>query len=273
MNPVNNTRNSKIISQECEKGLPITIAAVSTNPGRNAYATTRTRLLKRISLGGIVLILAALGSFGCQSSENQAIPGELAKSKSANASTTTPKWPRKVTIPSGTTLFVSLNTTLRTDREMSGDGFVARLYSAVCVDEMTVLPVGTEVRGRLIFVGEPYHTLDIARMTLVFERLVDPSGRIHSISTSPIFVVGDGDKASDEESVTTGAFGGVIGALVRKKQSARNGATAAIAGVAGGGAIVVATTGRQIELPSDQHFDVDLVEPLRLSVIQLSASR
>jgi hypothetical protein len=46
-----------------------------------------------------------------------------------------------------------------------------------------------------------------------------------------------------------------------------------VAASSAGGAIAVATESRQIELPSNQHFVIDLEAPLYLPVTRLTASR
>ena len=236
----------------------------------------RTNLLKRLALGAFVPLFAMISLMGCQSAEDQALAAEAAKAKAKPAGTSTPKsdWPKMVTIPSGTTLLVSLNSPLATNANKSGDNFTARLYEHVRVDQMTVLPSGTEVRGRLVLVEPPHRTTGKAQMTLAFDQIVDPSGKLHSLSTAPVVLVAEGDKISDEEKVAAGAvIGGVIGALSSSKQRAKGAAVGAVAGAAAGGAIALATKGKQIELPSGQHFAVELDESIRVSVTQQTANR
>ena len=253
-----------VISPQGNADRPIMLAAMRT----------RTGMLKNLALGTMVSLFATVSLFGCQSAEDQALAAETAKTKSTNTSTPKSSWPKMLTIPSGSTLLVSLDTPMRTDREKTGDSFKARLVDAVRVDEMTVLPAGTEVRGRLTLVEEPHRTTGKAQMTLVFDQVVDPAGKYHAVSTSPIMLVAKGDQISDEEKVAAGAvIGGVIGALASDKQRAKGAAVGAAAGAAAGGAVALATKGGQLDLPAGQRFAVELNEPLRLSVSQLTASR
>jgi len=262
----NDARAPGVISPEGDGGRPIIVAAVRSSRRRSASDGSRTSMLKKLTLGTIVPLFAAVSLFGCQSSQEQA--------KTSNTSTPKSDWPKMVTIPSGTTLLISLDTPLRTDANKSGDNFKAHLYDAVRVDQMTVLPSGTEVRGRLTLVEESHRTTGKAQMTLVFDQVVDPSGQTHSISTAPIVLVAAGDKISDEEKVAAGAvIGGVIGALSSSKQRAKGAAVGAAAGAAAGGAIALATKGKQIELLAGQRFAVDLDESLRVSVTQQTAGR
>lgn len=183
-------------------------------------------------------------------------------------------WPKIVTVPIGTSLIMALQTHLRTDSNVTGDTFRAHLTDAVRVDNMTVLPVGTEVRGRLSLVEEPHRTAGKAQMTLTFLEVVDPAGFLHAITTSPVVLVGEGDKITDEAKVGAGAvIGGIIGALSSDKQRAKGAAVGAAAGAAAGGAVALATKGKQLDLPAGQKFSVDLDESMRVSVTQLTASR
>jgi outer membrane lipoprotein SlyB len=263
-----------ITSPEGDEGRPIMIAAVRSSRRPGASDESRTSILKKLALGTIVPLFAAVSLFGCKSSQEQASVTEAAKAKSSDTSTPKSNWPKMVTIPSGTTLLVSLDTPLGTALNKSGDNFQGHTAEAVRVDQMTVLPSGTEVRGRLTLVEQPHRTTGKAQMTLSFDQVVDPSGQIHSISTAPIVLVAKGDKISDEEKVAAGAvIGGVIGALSSSKQRAKGAAVGAAAGAAAGGAIALATKGKQMELPAGQRFAVDLEESLRVSVTQQAAGK
>ncbi len=235
-------------------------------------------ILKKLAVGALVPTFAVMSLIGCQSAEDQALAAEAAKANANNNASNPPaaksNWPKMVTIPAGSALHISLNSSLATNTNKTGDNFTARLNEHVRVDQMTVLPAGTEVRGRLIVVEEPHRTTGKAQMTLAFDQLVDPSGKLHSLSTSPVVLVAQGDKISDEEKVAAGAvIGGVIGALSSSKQRAKGAAVGAAAGAAAGGAIALATKGKQIELPAGQHFAVELDESIRVSVTQQTANR
>jgi hypothetical protein len=166
--------------------------------------------------------MAVISLSGCQSAADKADATELAKTNGTNTSTPASNWPKTLTVPSGTTLLVSLDTPLATDANKAGDTFSGRLHDAIHVDQMTVLPAGTEVRGRLTVVEEPHRTTGKAQMTLAFYEIVDPAGKSHDINTSPIVLVAEGDKISDEEKVAAGAvIGGIIGAVTSNKQRAK----------------------------------------------------
>lgn len=264
-----------------EENRSILVSNIDKSHNQTVANVSKSRLLRKIALSVALPIIATVSLFGCQSAEDRATAAELAaaeaaKTKTSNVQSTTPKsnWPKMVTIPAGTTMMVSLNNMLRTDQQKSGHNFTARLTEPVRVDQMTVLPSGTEVRGHLVQVEEPHRTSGKALMVLDFDQVVDPSGSLHSISVDQITLVGQGDKISDEAKVAGGAvIGGVIGAISSNKQRNKGAAVGAAVGAAAGGAIALATKGQQIELPANQHFALDLNESLRLSVTQQTANR
>ncbi len=251
-----------------DAGAPTPDAGAGNGCGPDMSVGNKSRIVRGLVLGTMAACFAAVSLFSCQSAQEQ--PG----AETSKAPAPKPEWPKTVTIPSGTTLFVALDESLRTDANKVGDNFTAHLSETVRVDQMAVLPSGTEVRGRLTVVEEPHRTTGKAQMTLVFDQVVDPSGQTHSISAAPIVLVAEGDKISDEEKVAAGAvIGGVIGALSSKKQRAKGAAVGAAAGAAAGGAIALATKGKQIELPAGQRFAVDLNESLQVSVTELTAGK
>jgi hypothetical protein len=184
-----------------------------------------------------------------------------------------PETPKMVSIPTGTTLVVALETHLRTDSNEIGDPFTARTTEAIRLGDATVIPAGTEVRGKLTHVEEPHRTAGKAQLTLAFEQIVDGTGKAHDISVAPMVLEAEGDKVSDEEKVAAGAVvGGIIGALTSKKKT-KGAATGAVAGAAAGGAIALATKGKQLDLPPGQQFSIELTAPVEVPASQLTAGK
>lgn len=251
--------------------------------------TVDTVTRRKLTLLSIIPLFGLVAMLGCQTTQEKA-DSMVAKTPASTKSTTpastpasrpTPsqgtatsnsEWPRMVTIPAGTPMIVALQTRLRTDANKAGESFRANLTEAVRVDQITVLPAGTEVRGQLTLVEEPHRTTGKAQMTLVFQDVIDPSGDLRTIAVSPIVLVADGDKISDEEKVASGAvIGGVIGALTSSKQRAKGAAVGAVAGAAAGGALALATKGNQLDLPSGQRFEFELNQPMNLPVTRLTS--
>jgi hypothetical protein len=267
-------RSPGVLSPEGDEGRSIMFAAARSSHRPNASDGSWTSMLMKLALGTVVPLFAVVSLLGCQSSQEQVSATEAAKTKASSTSTHKSEWPKMLTIPSGTTLLVSLDAPLGTEANKSGDNFQAHTAEAVRVDQMTVLPSGTEVRGRLTLVEQPHRTKGKAQMTLSFEQVVDPSGQTHSIATAPIVLVAADEKISDEEKVVGGAvIGGIIGVLSSSKQPAKGAVIGAAAGAAAGGIVALVVKGKQMQLPAGQRFAVNLNESLRVSVTQLTASR
>lgn len=223
-------------------------------------------MVRTFHSSGVLIACAALVLSACSGSSETA--DNASAGSQSNTSTQTPPKPRTqtVSVPGGTTLVVALDEQLRTDTHKSGDGFSAHTVDAIVVNNATVFPAGSKVRGRLVHVDEPHRTAGKAEMTLAFDEIVDRSGKSHSISASQIVLEGKGDKISDEEKVAGGAvIGGIIGALT-SKDKAKGAATGAVAGGAAGGAIALATKGQQLELPVGQRFTVELTSPVQVQI-------
>jgi len=173
---------------------------------------------------------------------------------------------KRVTIPVGTTISAALITPLRTDSNQVGDVFTARVAAPVTVEGIDVIPAGSEVRGQLTQVEEPHRTKGRAKMTLLFDGVVDANGRLHAIETQPIALEGEGDKISDEAKVGAGAvIGGVIGALTSKKKG-KGAAVGAAVGAAAGGAVALATKGKQLVLSPGQQLSIEIAKGAELPV-------
>jgi len=152
--------------------------AVSSPPIEGyAFMTADTVPTKRAALVAFVSLFGLVAMLGCQTSRQRA-DAVVARSPATNTAaaplpstsfnTTAPRseWPRMITIPSGASMIVALQTRLRTDANKAGESFRANLTEAVRVDQLTVLPAGTEVRGQLTLVEEPHRITGKAQMTL-----------------------------------------------------------------------------------------------------------
>lgn len=243
------TEGSEVASAPAEEAKPQTPPQTTTTPPATKPADTRPAATKPTTTVS------------------------TSKTEPAKPAVKEPEPPKMVTIPTGTTMVVALETHLRTDSNVAGDAFHARTVEAIRVDSMTVIPAGSEIRGRLTQVEEPHRTAGKAQMTLAFEEFVDANGKSYSINAAPISLEGEGDKVSDEAKVAAGAvIGGVIGALTSKKKT-KGAATGAVAGAAAGGAIALATKGKQLDLPPGQQFSIELIAPVQVPAAQLTAGK
>jgi hypothetical protein len=154
-------------------------------------------------------------------------------------------------LPEGTVLVASLDQPLSSASTRSGDPFVASVVAPVVFDGKTVLPSGTEIRGRVEEVSSGAGGSEEASMTLVFQSVVDAKGEVLPLQAEPIRLVGaTGAEGSSEMPLTPGeeplpAVG------------------------PGGEAITIATVGTEIELRAGQQLAIELAQPARLALAAL----
>ncbi len=188
------------------------------------------------------------------SSEQSATPATASPSQpSAPAQ---PAAPAPVRIAAGKVFTVSLDQSISTKDNSSGDRFQASLAEPVTVGGNTVLPIGTRVAGTIVQAQSAGRVKGGALLQLTLDG-ISLHGQKYSIETSQFEEAG---KARGKRSLVGGgggaAFGAIVGAL------AGGGKGAAIGGLAGGGAGTAgaAFTGkRDIVLPAETrlHFKLE----------------
>jgi hypothetical protein len=229
----------------------------------------------RISMVGRWLSVAALAALcGCSHSNApstaanntssssatnsaQTAPASAAASSASPASAPAqPPAPAPIRIAAGKVLTISLDQTISTKDNTSGDRFQASLAEPVTVDGSTVLRVGTRVTGTVVQAASAGRLKGGALLQLTLDGIAF-HGQKYSIETSEFEDVG---KGRGKRSLIGGgggaAFGAIVGAL------AGGGKGAAIGALAGGGA---GTTGaaftgkRDIVLPAETrlHFKLE----------------
>ena len=82
----------------------------------------------------------------------------------------------QTSLPTGTALKMTLETTLATFSSHAGDTFQARVTEAVFVDGKTVIPLGTTVMGRVTQASGPRRVAGKPTIGLFPEALVMPNG-------------------------------------------------------------------------------------------------
>jgi hypothetical protein len=81
-----------------------------------------------------------------------------------------------VTLPQGTSLKVKLENTITTSTNQAGDPFTGRVTQAVEFGGKTVIPLGTEVQGRLTKVNDPRRIQGKPTIGIFPEALIMPNG-------------------------------------------------------------------------------------------------
>lgn len=172
---------------------------------------------------------------------------------------------REVTVPSGTTLSVTLGTSLASDTSTVEDPVRATLKTPVSVDGVRALPAGTTVLGNVTSAVRSAKVKGLASIGVRFHTVDLPGdGGRHEISTATITREAQPTKKKDATKIGIGAgAGAVIGGIVGGGGGAAKGA--AIGGGAGTAA-VLATRGDEVHLGVGTPLSVKLTAPLTIRV-------
>ena len=167
---------------------------------------------------------------------------------------------REVTIPTGTTLSVTLATPLASDSSKPEDRIKGALAKSVVVSGATALPKGADLSGSVIEVKESGRVKGKASIVFQFDQLT-VNGESHRISAARITSEAAANRKQDAKK---GAVGGGLGAVVGG--IAGGGKGAAIGAVAGSAGTIAATKGDEVKLEAGTAVSTVLQEPLKVTV-------
>jgi hypothetical protein len=169
-----------------------------------------------------------------------------------------------VTLPSGTTLGLRLDTAVASDTSKLEDPVHATLRRDVVSDALTVLPAGTRLSGVVASVERSGKVKGLAHLSLRFTSLVADDERI-DIHTSLVSRQAKATKKKDAGKIGIGTgAGALVGALVGGGKGAAIGAGV---GAAGGTGVVMATRGEEVRVPAGTSLSVTLTEPITIRVL------
>jgi TolA-binding protein len=162
-------------------------------------------------------------------------------------------------IPSGTELDVRLQAPLNSGTAAVEDRFEATTLVDVSVNNRTVIPAGSVMRGLVTAVEPATRTNRTAKMTVSFDQ-VTVNGRAYPIrGTVTQAIQGEGIKGETGRIATGAGVGAIIGGII-------GGFKGAMLGVlVGGGGITAATEGKEIELPQGAVLRVRLDSPVQIA--------
>ena len=179
----------------------------------------------------------------------------------AGATAIKPAAYREVTIPSGTTLQLSLNTAVASDTSRVEDAVSAELITAVVIGGRPVVPAGSMVAGVVTDAADSGRVKGRARIALGFTSLTTGGSR-YALSTAPFLRLASATKGEDATKIGIGAgAGAIIGGILGGKEGAAQGA------VVGGGAgtgVVLATKGQEVRLATGADVSTQLTAPLTI---------
>ncbi len=159
-------------------------------------------------------------------------------------------------IPVGTEMDVRLQTVLSSDTAQVEDPFEATTLVDLMSGDKVLVPAGSTVRGIVSAVDKAGRIERKGRLTLRFDRMsVDRTS--YPIKASVTEALESGGYRGDAVKIGAGAgVGAIIGGIL-------GGAKGALAGILiGGGGVVAATEGQDVNLPSGTVLRIRFDEPL-----------
>jgi hypothetical protein len=170
-----------------------------------------------------------------------------------------------VTIPSGTTLVVSLDNPVGSDTSSVEDAVSAHLTHPVTLGGETVLPAGSRVTGVVTDATRSGKVKGLAHVAVRFNSVVPAHGEAkYRMTTATVQRTAQSTKKKDAAKIGGAAAGGaLIGAI------AGGGKGALIGTAIGGGAgtaVVMSTRGDEVHLPKGLGLTLTLSEPLTIKV-------
>lgn len=176
----------------------------------------------------------------------------------------TPRF-REVTIPAGTTLPLTLRTSVASDTSNLEDQVRGTLRRAITIEGVHALPAGTALIGHVTNVARSAKVKGRARIAFRFTRADLPGeGGVLKLRTNTVSRVAPATKKRDAATIGGGAVGGaIVGGILGGGDGAAKGA---VIGGAGGTGVVLATRGREVRLPAGTAVSVKLAAPVTVRV-------
>jgi hypothetical protein len=165
-----------------------------------------------------------------------------------------------VSIPAETIMLVTLTTPLASNTSKVEDQVKGTVTKPIVVSGTTVVPAGAEVSGSVTDVKQSGRVKGKASITMRFNRL-NVRGESHRIQTAQIAIEAGSSTKSDAKKGAVGAgAGAIVGGI------AGGGGGAAIGGIVGGAGTVLATKGKEVELPAGTMVSTRFLESLKVLV-------
>ena len=172
---------------------------------------------------------------------------------------------REVTIPAGTTLPLTLRTTVASDTSTVEDPVRATLRRPITIDGVPALPEGTAFIGHVTDAARSAKVKGRARIAFRFTRADLPGeGGALDVRTGTVAREAEPTKKRDAATIGGGAVGGaIVGGIIGGGDGAAKGA---VIGGGAGTAAVLATRGKEVRLPAGTSVSVKLTAPLTVRV-------
>ncbi|HEV7501108.1 MAG TPA: hypothetical protein VGQ33_13940 [Vicinamibacteria bacterium] len=167
----------------------------------------------------------------------------------------------RLTLAAGTELQLVLESALSSATSQVGAPVTARVARATAPDGRIVLPGGTVLKGRVYRADAAGRVKGKSRLAVDFDRIV-VRGVEHRLDTTAIEVEGPDSHGRDAAIVGGSTVGGaIIGGILGGGSGAKKGA---VVGVLGGTGAVLATRGKDVEIPAGSNWTVRVKDRVAL---------
>jgi hypothetical protein len=169
-----------------------------------------------------------------------------------------------VTMPAGTPVPIVLDTAVGSATSRREDPVRAHVARAVTVNGVTVIPEGAPVVGVVTDATKSGRVKGRAHVAVRFDSVAPRSGEPYAIKTTAVGRTAKDTKDKDALEIAGPAIGGAaVGSLIGGGKGAAIGAAA---GAGAGTAIVLSTTGKEVQLAKGTPLTLKLLEPVTVRV-------
>ena len=170
----------------------------------------------------------------------------------------------EVTIPSGTTLPLTLTSSVASDTSAVEDAVTAELTQAITIDGRDVLPAGAQLTGVVTKVDGSGRVTGRAMVGFRFTSLRTGDEQ-YEVVAAPWSQLAPATRGEDATTIGIGAgAGAIIGGLLGGADGAAKGA--AVGGGAGAG-VVLATRGEEVRLEPGTDVSTELTAPFTVRIL------
>jgi hypothetical protein len=210
----------------------------------------------------IAMLAFALAFAGCSSTPNSE-PAANQPAKSSGILSKVFESTKPIVVPEGTAISVTIDQTLSSEQNSSGDEFDASIAAPIVVGGKTVIPKGARVRGRVVEARKSGRLQDPGRLSIAL-RSVEVDGKSYDIETSSVTRAGSSHKNRNIALIGGGAgLGAIVGGIAGGGKGAAIGAAAG----AGAGTAGAAITGKKdVKVPTETPLTFKLRQPVTIPV-------
>jgi outer membrane lipoprotein SlyB len=218
--------------------------------------------MKRITgmLGITLLMTLSAAMTGC--SKDATTAEAKALSERANQAAAAPY--QTLVVPTGTNFVAVLQTELKHGCQPNRRSLRRHHSRTDRYRRTNTRSGGARINGILRDVQASGRIKDRARMTLVYQDIVDSSDKVHAIAAQPLQIQAASKVRNDVVKIAAGgAIGAILGAISGKKNGVLVGAAA---GAGAGTILVLATKGEDVELTRGLKLYVEMTGPASFRV-------